>query len=227
MDNTNQKPENHMDEHNDDFDNEQAHTEEQDGPLSFADEQDQTNAEDSEVTDAANALGSENAALHALQAELDTTKDQLMRALAEAENTRRRALKDREDAGKFAISGFAKDLLNVADNLRRALDAIPDDIKSDERVSTIIEGVEATEKELLKTFEKNKIEKLNPLDQPFNPNFHEVMFETPGTGKPAGTVIQVIEEGYILNERLLRPARVGIAKDDGGQGQPHQVDTEA
>lgn len=225
MDNTNQKPDNQTDENSEEFVNEIA--EEQDGALSFADEQDQVNAAEGEDTNSTDSPASESAAIQALQVELDTTKDQLMRALAEAENTRRRALKDREDAGKFAISGFAKDLLNVADNLRRALDAIPDDIKSDERVSTIIEGVEATEKELLRTFERNKIEKLNPLDQPFNPNFHEVMFETPGTGKPGGTVIQVIEEGYILNERLLRPARVGIAKDDGGQGQSHQVDTEA
>jgi len=151
-----------------------------------------------------------------LRAELDQMKDQAMRALAEAENTRRRAQKDREDASKFAVSGFAKDLLSVADNLRRALDATPEDLKEDVRVKNLLDGIEATERELLKSFEKNKIEKLEPVQgQAFDPNFHEVMFEAPVPGTPGGAIIEVIETGYILNGRILRPARVGVAKDDG------------
>lgn len=169
--------------------------------------------------------------INALKEEAARSKDQALRALAELENARKRFAKEREDAGKFAIAKFARDILDVADNLRRALDAIPDDAKADIRISNLLEGIEATEKELLKSFEKNGIQKVEPLDQPFDPNFHEVMFETPGTGKPPGTVVQVLETGYVLNERILRPARVGIAKDDGsGTGPSHPggtVDTQA
>lgn len=163
-----------------------------------------------------------------LEGQLAETKDQLMRALAEIENTRRRAQKDRQDASKFAVQGFAKDMLSVADNLRRALDAMPEDAKSNEQMKNLIEGIEATEREMLRTFEKNGIQKLNPEGEMFNPNFHEVMFETPIPGQPAGTIIQVIEVGYMLNERLLRPARVGVAKDDGSGTPPPNggIDTE-
>lgn len=152
----------------------------------------------------------------ALESELDKTKDQMLRALAEAENARKRALKEREDAARYSIASFSKDLLNVADNLRRALEAVPENAAQvDPRISGLIEGIEATERELLKSFEKTGIRRVDPIGENFNPNFHEVMFEAPGTGKPAGTVIQVIETGYTLHDRLLRPARVGVAKDEG------------
>ncbi|MEM7679955.1 MAG: nucleotide exchange factor GrpE [Pseudomonadota bacterium] len=165
--------------------------------------------------------------VEALRTELDQTKDQAMRALAEAENARRRAQKDREEASKFAVSSFAKDLLSIADNLRRAIDAVPDDLKEDVRVENLIGGIEATERELLKTFEKNNIEKVEPVTgQAFDPNFHEVMFEAPGTGQPAGSIIEVIEVGYILNGRILRPARVGVAKDEGQAGAAPKNDPE-
>ena len=170
--------------------------------------------------------------IKALQDELDKAKDQTARALAEAENTRRRAQKEREDASKFAVSGFAKDLLDVADNLRRALDAMPDDlIQTEPRLKNLIEGIEGTERAMLHSFEKHGIEKLEPMDEPFDPNFHEVMFEAPAEGKPAGIIMQVIEPGYILNGRILRPARVGITKDDGtaaGDTPPGgHIDTQA
>lgn len=156
----------------------------------------------------------------ALQAEIDRTKDQMLRALADAENTRKRALKERDDAMRYSIANFARDMLTIADNLRRALDSAPADLmESEPRFKNVIDGVEATERELLKSFEKQGIRKIDPMDEPFNPNYHEVMFETPGTGKPAGTVVQVVEIGYILHDRLLRPARVGVAKDEG-QGGP-------
>jgi len=116
-------------------------------------------------------------------------------------------------------------LLDVADNLRRALDAVPADlIEGDERVKNLMGGIEGTERQLLSSFEKNGIKKIEPLDEMFNPNFHEVMFEGPAPEKSAGTIIQVLEPGYVLNERLLRPARVGVAKDEG---QGSQIDTEA
>lgn len=151
-----------------------------------------------------------------LRAELAQMKDQTMRALAEAENARTRAKKDREDASKFAVSGFAKDLLSVADNLRRALDAVPAEVlEQHDQIKNLVDGIEATEREMLRAFEKNKIEKIDPKGKNFDPNFHEVMFEAPVSGTPGGQIIEVIEVGYALNGRLLRPARVGIAKDDG------------
>jgi molecular chaperone GrpE len=170
------------------------------------------------------------AVIKGLQDELDKMKDQALRALAEAENARKRAVKEREDAQRFAITSFAKDLLSVADNLRRALDAIPAEaMTADPHLKNLNDGVEATEREMLKGFEKAGIKKIYPMDEPFNPNFHEVMFEAPGTGKPAGTVVQVMEAGYVLNDRLLRPARVAVAKDEGqGDGRPGiQIDTSA
>lgn len=160
------------------------------------------------------------AVIQALQAELEQTKDQALRATAEAQNTRRRAQKDKEDASKFGVTKMARDLLSVADNLRRALDAMPEGADAN-----MIKGIEATERELLGAFERNGIQKLEPLHLPFDPNQHEVMFETPSEGHPAGTVTQIMEPGYALNGRILRPARVGVAKDEGqgsadDQGKP-------
>ena len=163
----------------------------------------------------------------ALQAEVAQAKDQTLRALADAENTRKRALKEREDAGKYAISAFARDLLEFSGNFDRALAAIPPELRSDERISAVIIGIDAMAKDLFSTFEKHGIQKINPIDEPFNPNFHEAIFEAPGTGKAAGTVIQVIEPGYIIKDRLLRPARVGIAKGDMAGGPGGHVDTSA
>lgn len=163
----------------------------------------------------------------ALETSLAQSNDQLLRTVAEMENLRKRSQREREDATKYAVSGFARDLLEVADNFRRALEAIPADLRSDEKIKPLVEGIEATERALLKAFEKNGIRKMEPLDQVFDPNFHEVMFEAPVPGKPGGTIVQVIEVGYMLNDRLLRPARVGIAKGDAGSAPVHQIDTQA
>lgn len=164
-----------------------------------------------------------------LQQQLAATRDQGLRALAEADNARKRALKDREDASKYAVSNFARDLLDYTDNFKRAIDSIPEDLKSsgDDRITNLLTGLEAMQRQLLQTFEKNGIKKLEPRDEPFNPHFHEVMFEVPGTGKPAGMIIQLVDAGYILHDRLLRPARVGVAKDEGQGGPAHSVDTRA
>jgi|JI10StandDraft_1071094.scaffolds.fasta_scaffold02601_17 molecular chaperone GrpE len=164
-----------------------------------------------------------------LQQQLAATRDQGLRALAEADNARKRALKDREDASKYAVSNFARDLLDYTDNFKRAIDSIPEDLKSsgDDRITNLLTGLEAMQRQLLQTFEKNGIKKLEPRDEPFNPHFHEVMFEVPGTGKPAGMIIQLVDAGYILHDRLLRPARVGVAKDEGQGGPTHSVDTRA
>lgn len=167
--------------------------------------------------------------LEQLREENAQLKDQTLRALAEVENIRRRSERDRDDAGKYAISNFARTLLPVADNLRRAIEAVPANLRAAEGpISAVMVGIEATERELLSSFEKVGIQKINALDLPFNPNQHEVMLETPGTGKPQGIVVQVVEDGYMIHGRLLRPARVAIAKaDPGAAPTSHTVDTQA
>ncbi len=149
----------------------------------------------------------------ALAAEVAQLKDQLLRALAETENTRRRAERDRDDAAKFAAANFARDVLTVADNLRRAIDSVPADAKTgNSAVSSLLEGVELTDRQLQSMLEKHGIKAVAPLDQPFDPNLHQAMFEVPNSGKPNGTVVQVLQPGYVINGRLLRPALVGVAK---------------
>ncbi len=164
-----------------------------------------------------------------LQQQMAAVKDQGLRALAEADNTRKRALKDREDATKYAIANFARDLLDYADNFNRAIASVPEELKNsgDDRITSLVTGLEAMQRQLLQTLEKNGVKKLEPRDEPFNPHFHEVMFEVPGTGKPAGTIIQLVDAGYILHDRLLRPARVGVAKDEGQGSAAHNIDTQA
>lgn len=183
-------------------------------------------AEPAAETGAGDALLSRIAVL---EGELARSKDQMLRALADAENTRKRAIKEREDASRYAISAFARDMLEIADNFRRAIDALPEDARiGDERIASLISGIEATERVLLKNFEKHGIKKIEPLGQPFDPNFHEVMFEAPVPGKTAGTIIQLVEPGYVLHDRLLRPARVGVAKGEAGPaGDAHRVDETA
>lgn len=141
--------------------------------------------------------------------------DQLLRALAELENTRRRAARDHAEALKYGGWALARDMLGAVDNLQRALKAIenvPQD-KRDEIVDTLLEGVAATERDLLAGLARHKVAPINPLGDKFDPNCHEALFETPGTEKPPGTVIEVVEVGYMMEGRLLRPAKVGIAKD--------------
>ncbi len=159
-----------------------------------------------------------------LEAELARLKDHMLRALADAENTRKRATKDREDASRFAVTSFARDMLDIADNFRRALDAIPEEAKAGDNplIKTMMEGIEATERALMRTFEKHGIRKIAPMDEMFDPNFHEVIFEAPMPGKQPGTIIQMVEPGYVLNDRLLRPARVGVAS-----GAAHKIDETA
>ena len=151
-------------------------------------------------------------------------RDQLLRALADAENTRRRATRDKEDTAKYAIAGFSKDLLETADNLRRALDAVPADAKSgDPALSNLVEGVEATERQMLSVFAKHGLIKVDPVGEAFDPNYHQAVFEVPNSGQAPGTVAQVLQVGFVLNGRLVRPAMVGVAKGE----PPPKVDTVA
>lgn len=151
----------------------------------------------------------------ALKSELAAMRDKALRAVAEAENVRRRADKERADTLKFAASGLAKELLPVVDNLRRAVESVPEgDRDGNEVLKNLLVGVEMTEKMLLDAFQKSNIVKLDPVDEKFNYAEHQAMQEVPGTGKPAGTVVQVLQPGYKLHDRLLRPAMVLVAKAD-------------
>lgn len=161
--------------------------------------------------------------ISALEAELQQTKEQLMRAVADSDNTRKRANRERDDIRKYAISSFSKDLLEIADTFERALSFVEEGtIEENEHFKNFVEGVKATDRVLHRIFERNGIKKLEPLDTPFDPNFHEVMFEGAGSGKPAGTIIQVLENGYVLNGRLLRAAKVGVAARESEAPAPEQ-----
>jgi len=148
-------------------------------------------------------------------------KDRLLRALADVENTRRRAKRDVEDARKYAASNFAKDLLNVSDNLRRALDTVSEETREgDDNVKNLVLGIEMVEKELLTAFERQGVSKVDPLGEPFDHNFHQAMYEKPDTEYPNGTVAEVMQAGYVMHERLLRPAMVAVAKGGGEEKDP-------
>jgi molecular chaperone GrpE len=175
---------------------------------------DDENMENKEVSgEEDEVLSLEEVAEEDPQAEITELKDRLLRAAAELENYRKRAEREREEMAKFAITGFARDLLTVSDNLRRALESIPvDHEKPEELLKTLVEGVEITEKELLNAFKKHGIEKIDPLGKPFDHHLHQAMFEQEDPDQPAGTVVHVMQAGYQLNGRLLRPALVGVAK---------------
>lgn len=157
--------------------------------------------------DAAQAL----ARVEGLEAELAETKDRLLRALAETENVRRRADRDRKDAETYAGTRLARDLLGVHDNLARALAHVDDALR--EGHATFLEGIEITHRELLNAFAKHKIERVDPAPgQKFDANRHQAMFEAPVEGAEPGTVIEVMQPGFVIADRLLRPALVGVAK---------------
>ena len=169
--------------------------------------------------------------LEAAELQITDLKDQLLRALAEMENLRRRSTREKEDASKYAIANFARDMLNVGDNMRRALDTVPEGSgEGDDVMAGLVQGVEMTERELLATFERHGIKRVEPLDEKFDHNLHQAMFEVPDAEKAPGTVVQVIQAGYVIGERLLRPAMVGVSKaaeaaPAGDSGD--QIDTSA
>jgi len=158
--------------------------------------------------------------LAAVEAELAETKDRLLRALAETENVRRRAQREREDAARYGATNLARDLVNVADNLHRALASMPEGGAGDELMRTLLQGVSATERELLAAFERHGIRRIEPLGERFDHNFHQAIFEIENSGQPPGTVVQVLQPGYVMHDRLLRPAMVGVAKGERPQDAP-------
>ena len=141
-------------------------------------------------------------------------KDRLLRTLAEMENLRRRTEREVADSRVYAVTNFARDILAVADNMERAMKALDDEIrdKADAGVKALLDGVELTERELIKVMEKHGVKKLEPQGQKFDPNLHQAMFELPDPSVPAGTIVQVMQPGYTIGERVLRPALVGVAK---------------
>jgi molecular chaperone GrpE len=149
-----------------------------------------------------------------LQQENAGLKDRLLRALAEMENLRRRTEREVADAKTYGVSSFARDMLGVADNLRRALEHLPAEAResADAATKSLIEGVEVTERDFLSRLTRHGVKKLEPQGERFDPNLHEALFEVPDESVPAGTVVQVVESGYTIGDRVLRPAKVGVSK---------------
>lgn len=180
-----------------------------------------------EEQDAANDATSEatTAELDALRSEVNDLKDRMLRAMADAENTRRRAEREKADASSYAITRFARDMLNVADNFSRAIDALPAEAReaASQQVKAVIEGVEATDRQLLATLEQHGVKRIDTSDGKFDPNLHQAIAEVPGNGKPPGTIVNVVQIGYQIGERLLRPTMVTVARRDEGGAPPTQA----
>jgi molecular chaperone GrpE len=159
-------------------------------------------------------LDARDVEIAALKEEAAASKDRLLRFAAEAENTRKRLEREKAEATLYAATNFARDLLSVADNLGRALQALPEEerLRAGEVEKNLIAGVEVTERELLNVFQRHGIRKLETIGQKFDPNFHQAMFEVPTSERPPGTVMQELQSGYAVGERCLRPALVGVAK---------------
>lgn len=152
-----------------------------------------------------------------LEVEKADLRDKALRLLAEMENLRRRTEKEVADTRAYAVAGFARDMLGVVDNLRRALESLPDEARAEASAALagMIEGVELTERDLLKTLERHGVKKIEPLGEKFDPNQHQAMFEAPHPEIPKGMVMQVVQSGFLIGDRVLRPALVGVSA-----GQP-------
>lgn len=162
---------------------------------------------------------SDHEVLEKLLIENETLKQDVLRAAADMQNLRKRTQREIADAKTFSVSNFARDMLGVSDNLRRTVEAAPK--QDDENLKTLLEGVEMTERSMLSALERHGVKKLDVLQKKFDPNFHQAMFEVPDTETPNNTVVKVVQDGYIIGSRVLRPAMVGVAK-----GGPKIVETE-
>jgi len=169
--------------------------------------------EEINMTDLDSYLDSDE--LNAMRIERDEMKDRFMRALADAENARKRGERDRREAEQYGSTRLARDLLPVYDNLRRALDSVPDDLR--EMAAALTEGVELTLRELTNVMTKHGVKPISPaIGEVFDPQMHQAMFEAPIPGTKAGQIIQVMTEGFLLHDRLLRPAQVGVSSNTQG-----------
>ncbi|WP_345719712.1 nucleotide exchange factor GrpE [Qipengyuania xiapuensis] len=162
--------------------------------------------------EAGNADDALEQALESLRGDLEAAKQDALYARAETQNVRRRMEKDVQDARNYAATGFARDILSVADNLGRALDAIPAEQREDEKLKGFIAGIEATQRELEKVFNQNGITRIAAKGMPLDPNQHQAMMEIPTEDAEPGTIVQEMQAGYMIKDRLLRPAMVGVAK---------------
>jgi molecular chaperone GrpE len=163
-----------------------------------------------------------------LEAQVAELRDKYLRAVAEAENTRKRAERDVSDARAYGMAAFARDILGVSDNLARAIDALDADARANAEgtLKALLDGVDLTRRELEKTLEKYGVRRLDPVGERFDPNFHQAMFEMPAPEVPAGTVVRVMQPGYAIGERVLRPALVAVAKG-GPKPAPAESRTQA
>jgi molecular chaperone GrpE len=158
-----------------------------------------------------------DAEIIALKEEVAASKDRLLRYAAEAENIKKRLEREKAEAALYAGTNLARDLLGVADSVSRALAAVPAEERDiiDDVMKKFLDGIEMTERELLNVFQRHNIRKLETVGQKFDPNYHQAMFEVPTSEKPPGTVMQEVQSGYVVGERCLRPALVGVAKAEG------------
>lgn len=179
------------------------------------------------AADAASAAADGDVAaarIAALEAETAELKDRVLRTIAEMENLRRRTEREVADARQYAIAAFARDMLTAGDNLARAIEAVPEEARNTSAALTaLIDGVEMTERDLVNSLEKHGVRKLDPLGQKFDPHMHQAVFEVPTSEQPAGTVMQVMQSGYVIGDRVLRPAMVGVAK---GAPKPREPKSE-
>jgi molecular chaperone GrpE len=177
--------------------------------------------------DGENPMAAELAVLDALRAENAELKDRALRALAETENTRRIAAREKQDATQYAVTRFARDMVGIADNFARALQALPAEklAAADPAVKAVIEGVEATERQLMATLANHGIKPVDTSDTKFDPNLHQAIAEVPGNGKPGGSIVDVVQTGYVIGDRLLRPAMVTVARKDGAP-EALKIDTQ-
>jgi molecular chaperone GrpE len=166
----------------------------------------------------------EEGSVEALTKELAEARDKTLRTLAEMENLRQRTRREVADSKVYGITGFARDVLDIADSLQRALDAVPVETResADPMLKALIEGVVLTERSLLSALEKNGVKKFDPLGEKFDPNFQQAMYEVPDASVPPGTVVQVVQAGYTIGDRVLRPALVGVAKGGAKAPAPEQ-----
>ncbi len=181
------------------------------------------NGEEAEVEAEAETAAEESpeaaAAPPTPEEQITDLKDKLLRALAENENVRRRAERQQSEASQYAITGFARDVLSIADNLHRALEAVPESARDNAEGESFVSGIEMTERELLSSLERHGIRKIVPEGEKFDHNLHQAVFEVEDTDAPPGTVVQVVQPGYVIKDRLLRPAMVGVAKARPERGE--------
>src|SRR5215469_1673149 len=151
-----------------------------------------------------------------LKAEVESLRDQRLRALAEAENIRRRAEREKTDASQYAVTKFARDMVSIADNFSRALAACAPELReaADPQVKAVLDGVEATDRQLMATLDRYGVKPVPTENEKFDPNLHQAIAEVPGNGKPAGSIVDVVQAGYMIGDRLLRPAMVTVARRD-------------